>query len=203
MSINRRQLLASSAAVSAMGAALNTSAKKIESHASQGPISSFDGSQDTLPGATGFNIEDRLAIVNLCNSYASGYDADDFERWLMQFTSDPVCTIYNPGAEPIRVAGDEFRHLFKQFRNSATNDNVQPLHYNGNLMIKAQTADTAIAEMYMFYIPFDVTAQDNSGIHSGALSITGTSRYRFEMVKGGDNVWRIAEYTISFDQKTV
>ena len=69
-------------------------------------------------------------------------------------------------------------------------------------MIKEQTKDTAIAEMYMFYIPFDINAQDEQGIHVDALDLTGTARYRFRLVKAED-VWLIAGYSISFDQKIV
>jgi len=201
MSINRRQLLASSAAVSAISASFSHSIQSRDS-VSEGPISSFDNSRTVHPGATGFNIEDRLAIINLCNSYSSGYDADDFDRWLAMFTSDPACTIHRATEEPIRLAGNEFRHAFTEFRASSTKGHVQPLHYSANLMIKAQTQDTAIAEMYMLYIPFEINAQDDEGIRLGALDITGTSRYRFKLVKTED-IWRIAEYSIYFDQKTI
>ena len=70
-------------------------------------------------------------------------------------------------------------------------------------MVKEQNEQTAVAEIYMLYIPFNQDAQDNSGIHPGALSITGTSRYRFQLIKGDDNAWRIAEYLISFDPVNV
>jgi len=201
MSINRRQLLASSAAVSAISSAFSDATQSRDSM-SERPIASFDNSQTLHPGATGFNIEDRLAIINLCNSYSSGYDADDFDRWLAIFTSDPVCTIHRAGDEPFKLTGAEFRNAFTEFRASSTKGNVQPLHYSANLMIKAQTQNTAIAEMYMLYIPFDLNAQDDEGIRLGALDITGTSRYRFKLVKTED-IWRIAEYSIYFDQKTI
>ena len=201
MSINRRQLLASSAAISAISASASSAAQH-QDISRHGPALSFDNSRTAHPGATGFDIEDRLAIINLCNSYSSGYDADDFDRWLALFTSEPVCTIHRAGGEPTRLEGDEFRHAFNEFRADATKRNVQPLHYSSNLMIKEQTKDTAIAEMYMFYIPFDINAQDEQGIHGGALDLTGTARYRFKLVKAED-VWLIAGYSISFDQKTV
>ena len=57
--------------------------------------------------------------------------------------------------------------------------------------------------MYMLYIPFRHEAQDDNGIYPGALNTTGTSRYRFQLIKGDDNAWRIAEYRISFDQAVV
>lgn len=201
MSINRRQLLASSAAISAISSSMSSTAQHQDIFR-EGPAPSFDNSRTAHPGATGFDIEDRLAIINLCNSYSSGYDADDFDRWLALFTSDPVCTIHRAGGESTRLEGNEFRHAFNEFRTDATKRNVQPLHYSSNLMIKEQTKDTAIAEMYMFYIPFDINAQDKQGIHVGALDLTGTSRYRFKLVKTKD-VWSIAEYSISFDQKVV
>ena len=117
MSINRRQLLASSAAVSAISSAFSNATQSPNSM-SERPIASFDNSRTLHPGATGFNIEDRLAIINLCNSYSSGYDADDFDRWLTMFTSDPVCTIHRAASEPIKLTGAEFRNAFTEFRAS-------------------------------------------------------------------------------------
>lgn len=202
MAITRRQLAVNTLATSVVTSALVSAAgEKAPTKASSATL--FDGSKALLPGATGFNVEDRLAIVNLCNSYASGYDADDFERWHLQFVTDPVCTIYNADTETIRLVGDDFRKAFETFRAKATRDNIQPLHYSSNLMIKEQTEETAVAEMYMLYIPFRHDAQDGNGIHPGALNTTGTSRYRFQLVKGDDNIWRIAEYRISFDQAVV
>jgi 3-phenylpropionate/cinnamic acid dioxygenase small subunit len=202
MSISRRQLVVNTLATSAVTSALvSTAANTASTKASAGSL--FDTSKRVHPGATGFNVEDRLAIVNLCNAYASGYDADDFERWRMQFVTDPVCTIYNAGTETIRLVGDDFRKAFETFRANATQKNIQPLHCSSNLTIKEQTEQTAIAEMYMLYIPFRHEAQDDNGIYPGALNTTGTSRYRFQLIKGDDNAWRIAEYRISFDQAVV
>ena len=202
MSISRRQLVVNTLATSALTSALVSTAESEDS--TKAPAGSlFDNSKKVHPGATGYNVEDRLAIVNLCNAYASGYDADDFERWSMQFVTEPVCTIYNADTETVRLVGDDFRKAFETFRANATQQNIQPLHYSSNLTIKEQTELTAVAEMYMLYIPFRHDAQDGNGIYPGALNTTGTSRYRFQLVKGEDKAWRIAEYRISFDQAIV
>jgi hypothetical protein len=202
MSISRRQLVVNTLATSALTSALVSTAESEDS--TKAPAGSlFDNSKKVHPGATGYNVEDRLAIVNLCNAYASGYDADDFERWSMQFVTDPVCTIYNADTETVRLVGDDFRKAFEAFRANATQQNIQPLHYSSNLTIKEQTELTAVAEMYMLYIPFRHDAQDGNGIYPGALNTTGTSRYRFQLIKGDDKAWRIAEYRISFDQAVV
>jgi len=202
MSISRRQLLVNTLATSALTSALVSTAESEDS--TKAPAGSlFDNSKKVHPGATGYNVEDRLAIVNLCNAYASGYDADDFERWSMQFVTDPVCTIYNADTETVRLVGDDFRKAFETFRANATQQNIQPLHYSSNLTIKEQAEQTAVAEMYMLYIPIRHDAQDGNGIYPGALNTTGTSRYRFQLVKGEDKAWRIAEYRISFDQAVV
>ena len=202
MSMNRRRLIAATLAASVIAPTVVAAADRQDTN-KELPMTSFDNSRIEHPGATGFDVEDRLAILNLLQSYASGYDADDFDRWRMQFINDPVCTIYNAGNETIRLTGDDFYKAFEGFRSIATQQNVQPLHYSSNLMVKEQNEQTAVAEIYMLYIPFNQDAQDNSGIHPGALSITGTSRYRFQLIKGDDNAWRIAEYLISFDPVNV
>ena len=202
MSISRRQLVVNTLATSAVTSALvSTAANTASTKAPAGSL--FDTSKKLHAGATGFNVEDRLAIVNLCNAYASGYDADDFERWRLQFVTDPVCTIYNADTETIRLVGDDFWNAFETLRATATEKNIQPLHYNSNLTVKEQTEQTAVVEMYILYIPFRHDAQDGNGIHPGALNTTGTSRYRFQLVNGDDSAWRIAEYRISFDQAVV
>ena len=89
MSMNRRRLIAAALAGSVIAPTLVAAAARQDTD-KELPMTSFDNSRTEPPGATGFNVEDRLAILNLLNSYASGYDADDFDRWRMQFINDPV-----------------------------------------------------------------------------------------------------------------
>jgi hypothetical protein len=155
------------------------------------------------PGNTNFNVEDRMAIINLCNSYAAGYDADDFEQWLKLFTDDPSCTVRLADAEPTIFHGDNFRNAFQEMRASASRHHVKPLHYNTNLRVTSQSDRSAVVESYMLYVPLDVSVLRDAVQTLSNTRITGTARYLFSLLKGEDGVWRIDKYSIKFDQLVV
>ena len=155
------------------------------------------------PGSTDFNVEDRLAIINLCNSYAAGYDADELEGWCELFTDNPKCIVYLADAEPNVFSGDDFRNGFKQMRDSASEHRIKPLHYNTNLRVIEQSDRRAVAESYMLYVPLDVSVLRDAVQTLSNTRITGTARYLFSLLKGEDGVWRIDKYSIKFDQLVV
>lgn len=165
--------------------------------------STSDAQTAQHPGSTRFNIEDRLAIINLCNTYAGRYDSNQVDAWLQLFTDNPQCTIRLADTEPVIVSGDDFRSLFRAMRASASDNGVQPLHYNTNLNVKAQTDSTALVETYMLYVPLDIPGLKVAEKTLTGTRITGTARYVFSLLKGDDGVWRINEYAISFDQLVV
>ena len=54
-------------------------------------------------GATEFDLADRLAIINLCNSYSDLYDAGNLNQWWSLFVENPSCTICLGKTEPVKV----------------------------------------------------------------------------------------------------
>jgi len=107
------------------------------------------------PGGTKFNVQDRLAIINLVNSYADDYDYNNFEEYLRLFTKDIKCTVYLNDSDPITVQSKQFIEMMRGFRLSALENQVSPLHFITNLNVKEQTKNKAVVETYVIYVPLD------------------------------------------------
>ena len=157
----------------------------------------------THPGQTGFNIEDRLAIINLVNSYADDYDHNNFNDYLKLFTEDIKCSVYLNNEEPLVVQGIQFEEMMKGFRSSASKNNVGPLHFITNLNIKEQTKDTAVVETYVAYIPLDTSNLHLPEESLNNTKITGTARYIFSVTKDIENIWKIKGFVIKYRQSVV
>ena len=155
------------------------------------------------PGQTGFNVEDRLAIINLVNSYADDYDYNNFNEYLKLFTEDIKCTVYLNSDEPLVVQGIQFEEMMRGFRSSATKNNVGPLHFITNLNIKEQTKDTAVVETYVAYIPLDTSNLHLPEETLNNTKITGTARYIFSVTKDIENIWKIKGFVIKYRQSVV
>lgn len=155
------------------------------------------------PGSTDFDVKDRLAIINLCNSYADCYDKGDMDQWFELFTEDIKCSIYLSDNTPTIASGDEFRSLLNRFRTGAEAAGTAPLHCNTNLNIQQQTNDRAVAETYILYIPMEVAAFNVPEKSLTETRITGTARYLFNLLKGDDGIWRIDDYSITYKQSVV
>ena len=159
---------------------------------------------DTIhPGTTNFDVADRLAIINVCNSYARYYDTANLETWFKLFTDDVKCSVSLSDNEPVIVAGDGFRDMFITFRQSATDHGVTPRHCNTNLAVLQQSADHAVVESYMLYVPLEIALLNVPQETLTKTRLNGTGRYVFNLLKGHDGVWRISDYTITYDQKVV
>jgi len=155
------------------------------------------------PGATGFDLGDRLAVINLCNAYARYYDANDLDQWFQMFTDDIKCTVCLSASDPNIVEGEAFRDLFRSLRAQTADGGVAPLHCNTNLTVTHQTTTQASAECYVIYVPLEIAALNSPETTRLETRITGTARYRFDMLKGQDGQWRINNYLITYDQQVV
>ena len=155
------------------------------------------------PGSTDFDVKDRLAIINLCNAYADGYDRNEMDRWFALFTDDIELTTRLSDGPTWVISGDAFKEALRQNRLIVADAGRMPLHCDTNLNIKQQTSDRAIAEAYMLYVPREIAALNNAEKTLTETRITGTARYSFNLLKGDDSIWRIDSYTIIYDQKVV
>ncbi|MFT5484869.1 MAG: hypothetical protein ACI9UU_001077 [Candidatus Azotimanducaceae bacterium] len=155
------------------------------------------------PGSTHFDAKDRLAIINLCNAYADGFDKNELDTWFTLFTDQPTCTTYLSDSEPAVVSGDDFQNLFKSFRQRMVDVGTKPMHLDTNLHILEQAGERAVAEAYMLYIPMEIAAFNVPEKSLLETRITGTARYVWNLLKGDDEIWRIEAYTIRYNQQVV
>ncbi|MFB3813084.1 MAG: nuclear transport factor 2 family protein [Terriglobales bacterium] len=145
-----------------------------------------------------------MAIINLINSYSDNYDHGHLNNWFDLFTGDARLTVCMGNADPVTVSGEGLKEMLTNFRRDLVdNQGKLPRHILSNVSVKAQSANTAEVTAYMTYVPL-VRASLYTATGQDAVRITGTAFYRFRVAKGAtDGVWRINEYTISFDQTHV
>ena len=155
------------------------------------------------PGGTKFNVQDRLAIINLVNSYADDYDHNNFEEYLRLFTKDIKCTVYLNDSDPITVQSKQFIEMMRGFRLSAIENQVSPLHFITNLNVKEQTKNKAVVETYVIYVPLDAEKLHLPKETLNNTNITGTARYIFTVIKDIKNIWKIDSYIIKYKQSVV
>ncbi|MDB9926670.1 nuclear transport factor 2 family protein [Hyphomicrobiales bacterium] len=155
------------------------------------------------PGQTNFNVKDRLAIINLVNSYADDYDHNNFSEYLKLFSKDIKCTVYTNDSDPVTIQGDGFREFMLGLRSSALKNNVGPLHFISNLNIKEQTSNSAIVETYVMYVPLDTSRLNLPEETLNNTKITGTARYIFSVEKDLKEIWKIKSYVIKYRQSVV
>ena len=155
------------------------------------------------PGQTNFNVKDRLAIINLVNSYADDYDHNNFSEYLKLFSKDIKCTVYTNDSDPVTIQGDGFREFMFGLRSSALKNNVGPLHFISNLNIKEQTSNSAIVETYVMYVPLDTSRLNLPEETLNNTKITGTARYIFSVEKDLKEIWKIKSYVIKYRQSVV
>lgn len=66
------------------------------------------------PGHTDFDVADKLAILNLVNSYSETYDRDHIDEWFALFTEEPKVTGHMGDQEPFCIPGQNFRDFFRE-----------------------------------------------------------------------------------------
>ena len=155
------------------------------------------------PGQTNFNVKDRLAIINLVNSYADDYDHNNFSDYLKLFSKDIKCTVYTNDSDPVIIQGKDFGAFMLGLRASALENNVGPLHFISNLNIKEQTNNSAIVETYVMYVPLDTSRLNLPEETLNNTKITGTARYIFSVEKDLKEIWKIKSYVIKYRQSVV
>lgn len=152
------------------------------------------------PGKTQFDVNDRLAIVNLINTYAESFDRNDIEKWLSLFTDEPKVTFVMGNSEPLVLSGKTFKDWFLvNAGNSEEETGVIHRHLVSNVSVKQQSSNKAEVVAYITYIPLDV-AELHTPRAKGKIDITGTARYAYQVEKGADSIWRIREYNAKYDQ---
>ena len=154
------------------------------------------------PGNTQFNVNDRLAIVNLVNGYAEYYDHGDLDAWFGLFVDTPNVTVKLGNTEPMVAEGEAFTAFMSSYRKTSVENGIIPRHLVTNVCVREQFANAAKVDAYITFIPLDTAGMDTPRT-KGKIDISGTALYRFQVEKGIDGIWRIRRYHINYDQTHV
>lgn len=145
----------------------------------------LDASAEQLGGASP-NSSDRLAVLNLVNSYGPLYDAASIRQWRDLFTATPVIEFWGGGtklAEGIEavMAALEKRHA--EFRGKR----IQRRHLILP-RITSQASGVIAGSAYLLLLANDGTKP----------TFVGMGNYEFTAVKEGQN-WRISRWIAHLD----
>jgi len=155
------------------------------------------------PGNANFDVADRLAIINLIGSYAESYERNHIDGWFELFTKEPKVTVHMGEQPPACVSGPDFKAFFCDYLNTSLGNGIVPRHLVSNIHVRQQSERQAEASAYITYIPLPGELLQTPQAKE-ETRVTGTALYVFQLEKGdGDDIWRIREYTIRYDQAEV
>jgi 3-phenylpropionate/cinnamic acid dioxygenase small subunit len=133
-----------------------------------------------------FNVEDRLEIINVLNSYSHYFDHGQTEDWLNLFTEDCVFEIAGgpefkgrAGLTPLVVRAKKWLET-----------GVQRRHRLGNIVFHEQTNSNARISVYLLLA---------STANKEDLSFVSTGEYDGWLVKD-EGEWKISKWVISTDR---
>ena len=144
------------------------------------------GCATTGTNSGSFNVEDRLEIINVLNSYSHYFDHGQTEEWLNLFTEDGTFEgegmVFKGRAQmtPLVVRAKKWLET-----------GVQRRHRISNIIFHEQTGSTARISAYLLLA---------STKNKRELSIISTGRYDGWLVKK-DGDWKISKWVFTGDRK--
>jgi len=99
--------------------------------------------KSSAAGNTQFDATDRLAILNLINTYAHNYNNHEIEKWFELFVHDPVFARGKPGTTLEEKSGEEFRSYWRKSNAASKAKGLSRLHLISNVTFLNQTPRSA------------------------------------------------------------
>lgn len=142
-------------------------------------------------GSVGFDVADRLAIINLFGAYAYTYDENRLDEFRALFTESPQLVLLHDGV-PLSADIETVMTLLAARKAAFKADNNQRRHALNSFWFASQTAREATGHCYV-----QVFAIKDGGPPTPEL----TGRYEFTAVKR-DGSWRFQRWVVALDQTT-
>lgn len=136
-----------------------------------------------------FDVEDRLAIIDLLNSYSHNIDHGLVDEYAGLFTEDAVFEIHFPGAPPSSFNGHEQVRSLAEGAKAMRASGIQRRHRLTNIIFHEQTDISASISCYLMLTN---TANEQD------LSLAFTGQYDGWLVKGDDG-WQIGKWVLTSD----
>ena len=141
-------------------------------------------------GSVGFDVADRLAIINLFGAYAYTYDQNQLEDFRALFTESPELGLRVHDGATLTQGIDTVMELLALRKGEFSAQNNQRRHALNSFWFDSQGAEEATGRCY-----FQVFAIQDGG--PPAPDLTGC--YEFTAAKQ-DGVWRFSRWFLEIDQ---
>ena len=136
------------------------------------------------PGATGFEVADRAAIVNLIYAYAFAYDNGEAAAWFSLFAADAQFVAGMPGEPAVSFEGEGFHSFWTERMSAFRKSGSLRRHLMSNILFLEQTADSAHVSVVGL-----LTSAENGRAFVAVSSLN----YEGWLVKGPDG-WKIRRW---------
>jgi hypothetical protein len=141
-------------------------------------------------GGVGFDVADRLAIINLFGAYAYSYDENVLDDFRALFTESPELGLRLHDGTTVSRDVDTVMSLLAVRKGEFKAENNQRRHALNSFWFSSQSATEATGRCYV-----QVFAIRDGGPPSPDL----TGCYEFTAVKQ-DGVWRFSRWVPALDQ---
>jgi len=115
--------------------------------------------KSSAAGNTQFDATDRLAILNLINTYAHTSNNHEIEKWFELFVHDPVFARGKPGTTLEEKSGEEFRSYWRKSNAAAKAKGLSRLHLISNVTFLNQTPRSAYVSVVGLLADEDINAK--------------------------------------------
>jgi len=115
--------------------------------------------KSSAAGSTQFDATDRLAILNLINTYAHTSDNHEIEKWLDLFVYDAAFARGKPGTALEEKSGDEFRSYWRKSNAVSKAKGRSRLHLISNVTFLNQTPRSAYVSVVGLLADQDTNAK--------------------------------------------
>jgi hypothetical protein len=143
-------------------------------------------------GSTQFDATDRLAILNLINTYAHTYNNHEIEKWFELFVYNAVFARGKPGTALEEKSGEEFRSYWRQRNTASKAKGGGSLHLISNVTFLNQTPRSAYVSVVGLLADKDTNAK---------VSMPAIVHYEGWLVKQ-KGVWLISRWHDLAEVKT-
>lgn len=145
-----------------------------------------------IPGATDFNIADKLAITDVINAYGIYWDTNQMEQWALLFTENAKGVVFDNNFErsEFNILSQEQIASSKDRQDYFLINQMQRRHIMANTHFLVLNKDYAAVTQYMLLVSTE---------KKKTTEIVTPIKYDFKFVKV-DGIWKIDFRQINIDK---
>jgi 3-phenylpropionate/cinnamic acid dioxygenase small subunit len=137
-----------------------------------------------------FDVEDRLEIVNLINTFSQYLDNNEIENYASCYTEEGFFAIVNKdGKQTVKIKKNELVPFFAPRFQIFKDEDKQRRHFYTNISIREQTQNKAVVRMNALL----------TSTNSGKLVLITTMTYDCVVIKTANGDWKFKEVYSNLD----